>query len=435
MIDRYTLPEMGRIWSEQNKLANWLKIEVLACEAWARLGFIPFPALANIKDRAGFELARVKEIEAEVRHDVIAFLTNVAEYVGEDSRYIHMGLTSSDILDTGLALQLRDSCDQILKRLHRLREVLGSRAREHRYTLMMGRTHGVHAEPITFGLKMAGWYTEVLRHIERITRVREVVSYGQISGAVGTLANVDPAVERHVCEQLGLKPCKVSTQVIQRDRHAEYLTTLALVASSLEKMSTEIRNLQRTEIREVEEPFRPGQKGSSAMPHKRNPMMSERVTGLSRVIRGNALVGLENVALWHERDLTHSSAERVVLPDSSILLDYILDRFTRVMEGLVVNSDNMRANLEATMGVVFSQQVLLALIEKGFLREDAYRVVQETAMDSWHRKVPFKVLLQENEQIMAVLSEKELEGLFDYAYHLKNVDYIFARCGLDQEKG
>ena len=262
MIDRYTLPEMGRIWSEQNKLANWLKIEVLACEAWARLGFIPFPALANIKDRAGFELARVKEIEAEVRHDVIAFLTNVAEYVGEDSRYIHMGLTSSDILDTGLALQLRDSCDQILKRLHRLREVLGSRAREHRYTLMMGRTHGVHAEPITFGLKMAGWYTEVLRHIERITRVREVVSYGQISGAVGTLANVDPAVERHVCEQLGLKPCKVSTQVIQRDRHAEYLTTLALVASSLEKMSTEIRNLQRTEIREVEEPFRSGQKGS-----------------------------------------------------------------------------------------------------------------------------------------------------------------------------
>lgn len=435
MIERYTLPEMGRIWSEQNKLANWLQIEILACEAWARLGLIPSPALASIKERAGFELARVKEIEAEVRHDVIAFLTNVAEYVGEDSRYIHMGLTSSDILDTGLALQLRDSCDQILIRLHKLKEVLGSRAREHRYTLMMGRTHGVHAEPITFGLKMAGWYTEVLRHIERITRAREVVSYGQISGAVGTLANVDPAVERYVCEQLGLKPCKVSTQVIQRDRHAEYLTTLALVASSLEKMSTEIRNLQRTEIREVEEPFHSGQKGSSAMPHKRNPMMSERVTGLSRVIRGNALVGLENVALWHERDLTHSSAERVILPDSSILLDYILDRFTRVMEGLVVNSDNMRANLEATMGVVFSQQVLLALIEKGFLREDAYRVVQETAMDSWRRRVSFKALLQENDQIRAVLSEEEMESLFNYSYHLKNVDYIFARCGLDQGKG
>jgi adenylosuccinate lyase len=431
VIERYTLPEMGEIWSEQTKLSNWLKIEILACEGWGKLGAIPSPALDNIRSKADFELARVKEIEAEVRHDVIAFLTNVAEYVGEDSRYIHMGLTSSDLLDTSLALQLRDSCDQLLKRMYRLREVLGARAKEHRYTLMMGRTHGVHAEPITFGLKMAVWYTEVERHIERITRAREAVSYGQISGAVGTLANVDPVVEQHVCEQLGLKPCKISTQIIQRDRHAEYLTTLALVASSLEKMATEIRNLQRTEIREVEEPFYSGQKGSSAMPHKRNPMMSERVTGLSRVIRSNAMVGLENVALWHERDLTHSSAERVVLPDSSILLDYILDRFIRIMEGLVVNSDNMRTNLEATMGVVFSQQVLLALIEKGFLREDAYRVVQEAAMDSWHRRIPFKVLLQENEQIKAIMSEKELEALFDYSYHLKNVDYLFARCGLD----
>jgi adenylosuccinate lyase len=430
MIARYTLPEMGQVWSEQTKLANWLKIEILVCEAWAQLGAIPPAALENIRNRAGFDLNRIKEIEAETRHDVIAFLTNVAEHVGEDSKYIHMGLTSSDILDTGLALQLRDSCDLILKRLHDLMEVLAARAREYKYTLMPGRTHGVHAEPVTFGLKLAGWYTEIERHIERITRTRDTVSCGKISGAVGTMANVDPAVERYVCEQLGLTPCKVSTQIIQRDRHAEYLTVLALVAGSLEKMATEIRNLQRTEIREVEEPFHSGQKGSSAMPHKRNPMISERITGLSRLIRSNALVGLENMALWHERDLTHSSTERVILPDSSILLDYILERFTRVMERLVVNRDNMSSNLEATMGLVFSQQVLLALIDKGFLREDAYRLVQEAAMDAWQRRIPFKELLQKDERIRAALPADELERLFDYSYHLKNVDYIFARCGL-----
>jgi adenylosuccinate lyase len=430
MIARYTLPEMGQVWSEQTKLTNWLKIEILVCEAWAQLGAIPPAALENIRNRAGFDLNRIKEIEAETRHDVIAFLTNVAEHVGEDSKYIHMGLTSSDILDTGLALQLRDSCDLILKRLHDLMEVLAARAREYKYTLMPGRTHGVHAEPVTFGLKLAGWYTEIERHIERITRTRDTVSCGKISGAVGTMANVDPAVERYVCEQLGLTPCKVSTQIIQRDRHAEYLTVLALVAGSLEKMATEIRNLQRTEIREVEEPFHSGQKGSSAMPHKRNPMISERITGLSRLIRSNALVGLENMALWHERDLTHSSTERVILPDSSILLDYILERFTRVMERLVVNRDNMSSNLEATMGLVFSQQVLLALIDKGFLREDAYRLVQEAAMDAWQRRIPFKELLQKDERIRAALSADELERLFDYSYHLKNVDYIFARCGL-----
>jgi adenylosuccinate lyase len=430
MIARYTLPEMGQVWSEQTKLANWLKIEILVCEAWAQLGAIPPAALENIRNRAGFDLNRIKEIEAETRHDVIAFLTNVAEHVGEDSKYIHMGLTSSDILDTGLALQLRDSCDLILKRLHDLMEVLAARAREYKYTLMPGRTHGVHAEPVTFGLKLAGWYTEIERHIERITRARATVSCGKISGAVGTMANVDPAVERYVCEQLGLTPCKVSTQIIQRDRHAEYLTVLALVAGSLEKMATEIRNLQRTEIREVEEPFHSGQKGSSAMPHKRNPMISERITGLSRLIRSNALVGLENMALWHERDLTHSSTERVILPDSSILLDYILEKFTRVMERLVVNRDNMSSNLEATMGLVFSQQVLLALIDKGFLREDAYRLVQEAAMDAWQRRIPFKELLQKDERIRAALPADELERLFDYSYHLKNVDYIFARCGL-----
>ena len=426
MIARYTLPEMGQVWSEQTKLTNWLKIEILVCEAWAQLGAIPPAALENIRNRAGFDLNRIKEIEAETRHDVIAFLTNVAEHVGEDSKYIHMGLTSSDILDTGLALQLRDSCDLILKRLHDLMEVLAARAREYKYTLMPGRTHGVHAEPVTFGLKLAGWYTEIERHIERITRTRDTVSCGKISGAVGTMANVDPAVERYVCEQLGLTPCKVSTQIIQRDRHAEYLTVLALVAGSLEKMATEIRNLQRTEIREVEEPFHSGQKGSSAMPHKRNPMISERITGLSRLIRSNALVGLENMALWHERDLTHSSTERVILPDSSILLDYILERFTRVMERLVVNRDNMSSNLEATMGLVFSQQVLLALIDKGFLREDAYEL--QDAMIPGSAGSPQES--QKDERIRAALPADELERLFDYSYHLKNVDYIFARCGL-----
>ncbi len=431
MIERYTLPEMGQVWSEDTKLNNWLKIEILACEGWALKGVIPGEALNNIREKARFDAARVKEIENEVRHDVIAFLTNVAEYVGDDSKFIHMGLTSSDILDTGVALQMRDSCDLILARLDKLKNVVAEKAREHKYTLMMGRSHGVHAEPITFGLKMAQWYTEITRHIERLKRTRETVAYGAISGAVGTLAHVDPAVEKHVCEQLGLKVCEVSTQIIQRDRHAEYLTTLALVASSLEKMSTEIRNLQRTELRELEEPFHSGQKGSSAMPHKRNPMMSERVTGLSRVIRANAMVGMENVALWHERDLTHSSAERVILPDSSVLLDYVLDRFTRVVEGMTVNAERMRDNVEMTLGLVFSQQVLLALVEKGLLREDAYRLVQGLAMQSWHTQVPFKELLLRNGEIGSALSPDELEGLFDYAHHLKNVDYIMARCGLD----
>lgn len=430
MIERYTLPEMGRIWSEENKLSNWLEIEILACEAWAELGVIPREAAVNIRNRARFDVQRVKEIEEEVRHDVIAFTTCVAEYVGEDSKYIHLGMTSSDVLDTGLALQLRDSANLILDKLERLKEVLARLAREHKYTLMVGRTHGVHGEPVTFGLKMALWYTEIERGIERMKRAREVVSYGKISGAVGTFANVDPRVEEYVCAKLGLKPCKVSTQIIQRDRHAEYLTALALVAGSLEKMATEIRNLQRTDILEVEEPFYAGQKGSSAMPHKRNPMMSERVTGLARVIRSNALAGLENMALWHERDLTHSSAERVILPDSSILLDYILDKFIKVMDGLNVYPENMKANLEKTLGLVFSQRVLLALIDKGLLREKAYRMVQDTAMQAWKERKPFRELLEQNPVIRDYLTSEELNSLFDYSYHLKHVDYIMERCGL-----
>lgn len=430
MIERYTLPQMGAVWSEDAKLQNWLAIEVLACEAWAELGMIPKEAAKNIKNKAAFDIEGVRQIEEEVRHDVIAFLTNVAKYVGDDSKYIHMGLTSSDILDTGLALQMKRSADLIMARLLKLKEVLAGKAREHKYTLMVGRTHGIHGEPVTFGLKMALWYTEMERSIERLEKAREVVSYGKISGAVGTFANIDPAVEKYVCENLGLKPCQVSTQIVQRDRHAEYLNTLALIASSLEKMATEIRNLQRTDILEAEEPFYAGQKGSSAMPHKRNPMMSERVAGLARVIRSNALAGMENVALWHERDLTHSSVERVILPDSSILLDYILDKFTKVMEGLVVYPENMMANLEKTLGLVFSQRALLALIDKGLLREDAYRIVQDSAMESWRTRVPFKELLNKNEMVQKYLSPQELAALFDYAYHLKNVDHIIARCGL-----
>ncbi|WP_297202292.1 adenylosuccinate lyase [Thermanaeromonas sp.] len=430
MIERYTLPEMARIWEEENKFRKWLEIEIYACEAWAELGKIPPEALAEIKERAGFNVSRIKEIENTVRHDVIAFLTSVAEQVGEASKYIHLGLTSSDILDTALALLMREAADQLLRRLKRLRAVLVEKAREHKYTLMMGRTHGVHAEPVTFGLKMALWVMEVDRHTERLHQAREMISVGKISGAVGTFANVDPRVEEYVCRKLGLKPAQVSTQIIQRDRHAQYMTTLAIIASSLEKMATEIRNLQRTDILEVEEPFTQGQKGSSAMPHKRNPIMCERIAGLARVIRSNALAALENIALWHERDLTHSSVERIIIPDSTILLDYMLAKFTEVMEGLKVYPENMRRNLEATHGLVFSQRVLLALVEKGLLREEAYALVQRNAMEAWRKGVSFKELLLKDPEITCRLSPSEIEELFDYNYHLKYIDYIFERAGL-----
>ncbi len=431
MIERYTLPEMGRVWAEENKLANWLKIEILACEAWAKLGRIPVEAVETIKAKAAFDITRVKEIEAEVRHDVIAFLTNVAEHVGDESKYIHLGLTSSDILDTGLALQMREAAQLILEKAESLTRAIAKQAKKHKYTLMMGRTHGVHAEPVTFGLKMALWYAEMARNRRRLEQAKDVISYGKISGAVGTFANVDPYVEEYVCAHLGLKPCPVSTQVIQRDRHAEFMAVLAVVASSIEKMATEIRNLQRTDILEVEEPFYSGQKGSSAMPHKRNPMMSERVAGLARVIRGNALAAMENVALWHERDLTHSSVERVIIPDSCILLHYILDKFTNVVDNLVVYEDNMRANLEKTLGLVFSQRVMLALVEKGVLRETAYRWVQRNAMRAWAEKTPLKRLLLEDREIREKLGDDEIKQLFDYSYHTRYVDVIFKRCGLD----
>jgi adenylosuccinate lyase len=430
MIKRYTLPEMGAIWSEESKFNNWLKIEVAACEAWAKLGKIPADAVETINARAQFDIQRINEIEAEVRHDVIAFLTNVGEYVGEDSKYIHLGLTSSDILDTGIAMQMRDSADIILAQLAKLQAVIKEKALKYQYTLCIGRTHGVHGEPTTFGLKMALWYTELDRNIERLEQAREIIAYGAISGAVGNFAHLDPRVEEYVCEKLGLKPCLVSTQIIQRDRHADFMTNLAVVASSVEKMATEIRNLQRTDILEVEEPFRAGQKGSSAMPHKRNPMMSERVAGLSRVIRGNAMASLENVALWHERDLTHSSVERIIIPDSCILLDYMLEKFIAVMDGLVVYEDNMARNIETTLGLVFSQQLLLALVGKGISREKAYSMVQGDSMRSWQEKIPFKQLILEDAAMMSFFTPAELEGIFNYDVYTANVDYIFQRSGL-----
>ncbi|MBO8158299.1 adenylosuccinate lyase [Thermosyntropha sp.] len=431
MIERYTLPEMGHIWSEKNKLNNWLKIEIAACEAWALLGHIPEEAVEAIKKKADFNIERIREIEAEVHHDVIAFLTNVAEYVGEESKYIHLGMTSSDILDTGLAMQMRDSADLILKKLAQLKEVVGEKAKKYKYTLIIGRTHGIHGEPTTFGLKMALWYTEIERNIERLKQAKEMISYGAISGAVGNFAHLDPRVEEYVCEKLGLKPCPVSTQIIQRDRHAQFMCTLAVIASSLEKMATEIRNLQRTDILEVEEPFRKGQKGSSAMPHKRNPMMSERVAGLSRVVRGNALAAMENVALWHERDLTHSSVERVIIPDSCILVDYMLAKFIGIMEGLVVYEDNMLENINKTRGLVFSQELMLALVKKGILREEAYRMVQRNAMRSWKERLDFKELVLNDDEIMGIITPDELEAVFDLSLYTQNVDYIFKRCGLE----
>ena len=430
MITRYTLPDMGAVWSEESKLNNWLKIEVAACEAWAQLGRIPAGSVETIKSRANFDVDRIAEIEAEVRHDVIAFLTNVGEYVGDDSKYIHLGLTSSDILDTGIAMQMRDSAGIILAKLEKLQDVIKAKALQYKYTLCIGRTHGVHGEPTTFGLKMALWYTEMDRNIERLKQAREVIAYGAISGAVGNFAHLDPRVEEYVCEKLGLKPCLVSTQVIQRDRHADFMTNLAVVASSLEKMATEIRNLQRTDILEAEEPFKAGQKGSSAMPHKRNPMMSERVAGLSRVIRGNATAALENVALWHERDLTHSSVERVIIPDSCILLDYMLEKFTAIVEGLVVYEDNMARNIETTLGLVFSQQMLLALVGKGLSREKSYSLVQSNAMRSWREKIPFKQLILDDQAIMNLITPDEVDKIFDYGVYTANVDYIFKRSGL-----
>jgi len=431
LIERYSRPEMAEIWIDQNKFATWLKVEILACEALTELGEIPKEALANIKAKANFDKSRVLEIEETVKHDVIAFLTNVAEYVGPDSRYIHLGMTSSDLLDTALSSLMRQAGGLLLDGLKELRKVLGERAIEFKKTVCIGRSHGIHAEPTTFGLKMALWHDEVGRGIERLERAVETISVGKISGAVGTFAHIDPWVESYVCAKLELKPAPVSTQIIQRDRHAEFLGVLALIAASLEKFATEIRNLQRTEIMETEEPFTKGQKGSSAMPHKRNPVASENISGLARLIRANASAALENIALWHERDISHSSVERIVIPDSTIALDYMLHRFTKVVSNLVVYPERMLENLHMTKGLIFSQAVLLALAKKGITREKAYQLVQENAMEVWESGEDFREKVLDDEGIGVHLNKAEIESCFDLDENLKNVDFIFERIGLN----
>jgi adenylosuccinate lyase len=427
MIPRYSRKEMEAIWSAQNRFQKWLDIEILACEALAKRGDIPREALRTIKAKARFDIDRIDEIERTVKHDVIAFLTSVAEFVGPDSRFIHMGLTSSDILDTSLAVLLKEASEILLADIDKLLGVLKKKAIRHKLTLMIGRTHGIHAEPVTFGLKMAMWYEEMARNRERLGRARDTVSCGKISGAVGTFAFIDPAVEEYVCKKLGLSPEKVATQIIQRDRHAEYFTTLAVIASSIDKFATEIRHLQRTEVREAEEYFSPGQKGSSAMPHKRNPVLSENLSGLARLMRGYALAAMENVALWHERDISHSSVERVIGPDATILLDFMLSRFTRLIDELVVYPGRMIENLNLTHGVIFSQMVLLKLTEKGMTREQAYAVVQENAMRSWREGIEFKELLLSDGRVKSHLDPKQIESVFRLENFLGNVDYIFKR--------
>lgn len=427
MIKRYSRSRMRSVWEDENKFQKWLEIEILACEAQAKLGNIPPQAVDRIKKRAKFNVERVAEIEKETQHDVVAFLTNLSENVGKEGRYIHYGMTSSDILDTGLSLLMRETAKILIEDIKKLMKILKKIALQYEDTMMMGRTHGIHAEPVTFGLKMALWYYEMERNLKRMEEAMEVISYGKISGVVGTYANIHPYVESYVCRKLGLKPAEVSTQTLQRDRHAQYLMTLAIIASSLDKFATEIRALQRTDLREVEEPFTRGQKGSSAMPHKRNPILAERISGLSRVIRGNVQAALENIALWHERDISHSSVERIILPDSTILLDYMLDRFIYIMQNLNVYPENMQKNMEKTHGLVFSQRVLLALIDKGVSREEAYRIVQDNAMKTWGGEGDFRELLDKDRRMKNYLKKEELKKCFDYKFYLRNIKHIFKR--------
>ncbi len=427
MIPRYSRPEMARLWSEENRFAAWLKVEIAATEVLAERGVVPAAALRAIREKARFDLARIEEIEREVQHDVIAFVSCVAESVGAEGRWLHYGLTSSDVVDTALAMLMRDACDLLRRGLVGLMQAVRERALRHKHAAMIGRTHGVHAEPTTFGLKLALWHAELQRQLERLERARATIAVGKLSGAVGTFSHLPPEVEEAVCAKLGLRPAPASSQVLQRDRHAEVMTTLALVACSLEKFATEVRALQKTEVREVEEPFAAGQKGSSAMPHKRNPVGSEQVSGLARLLRANALAALENVALWHERDISHSSVERVIVPDSFLALDHMLARFTRIVEGMSVDEARMRRNLDLGQGLVFSGQLLLELTAKGMRREDAYRVVQTHAMEAWKSESDFRRRVQDDPEIRAVLSEAELAQVFDLERYLAHVDAIFAR--------
>jgi len=427
MISRYTRPEMERIWTEQRKFETWLEIELLACEALAELGEIPRETVKEIREKASFDVQRVSEIEKETKHDVIAFLTSVGEYIGPLSKYLHYGLTSSDVLDTSLGLLLKEASDLILQDIHQLLGVLKEKAYQHKETLMIGRSHGVHAEPITFGLKMALWHDEMKRNLFRMERAKEAVCVGKISGAVGTFAHIPPSVEEYVCKRLGLKAAPISTQIVQRDLHAEFFTTLALIASSIEKFAVELRHLQRTEVLEVEEFFSKGQKGSSSMPHKRNPISSENLSGLARLVRSYSIASLENIPLWHERDISHSSVERVIAPDATILIDYMLSRFTSIVKNLIVYPDHMKTNLEKMGGPIFSEAVLLLLTRKGLSREEAYVAVQRNAMKVWEGGGDFKTFLSQDETIQRLLKPEELNEAFDAKAPLKHIDVVYRR--------
>jgi adenylosuccinate lyase len=421
---------MSAIWSDENKFQKMLDVEILACEALADLGKIPQKELKNIKSKAKFDVKRIEEIEKTTRHDIIAFLHNIAEYIGDSSRFVHQGLTSSDVLDTGLSVMMKESADVILEDLKALKQELRKKAAKYKYTAMVGRSHGVHAEPTTFGLKLALFFDEINRCIERVNRAKEVISVGKISGPVGTYSNIEPYVESYVCKKLGLKPANISTQILQRDRHAEYLSEIAIVGATLEKIATEFRNLQKTEVREVEEPFVKGQKGSSAMPHKRNPVMCERIAGLARVLRANAAASMENVALWHERDISHSSAERIIIPDSVILLDYMLNQMIEIIRGLLVYPENMSANLSKTKGLVFSARILVELEKRGVGRKKAYDIIQRCAMKVWESGIDFKDALNADNDFIKLVKAKEVGTFFDVAYYTKHVDAIFKKVGI-----
>jgi adenylosuccinate lyase len=430
VIDRYSRPEMANLWTLEQRYHWWLQVEILACEAWADLGVIPAEDVAKIREKATFDVNRVLEIEQETRHDVVAFTRAVSESLGPERKWVHYGLTSTDVVDTALSAQIQKAVAILRDDIGQLLDTLKTLAAKHKYTVMMGRTHGVHAEPTTFGLKVALWYAEMVRNLERFDAAAERMRYGKISGAVGTYANVHPKVEQYVCEKLGLKPAPISTQTLQRDRHAEFVFTLSLIGTTLDKIATEIRGLQKSEIRELEEPFYKGQKGSSAMPHKRNPVSCEQISGLARVLRGYVIPALEDVPLWHERDISHSSVERVIIPDATILVDYLLNRMNRILRDLNVYPENMKRNMERTYGLTYSQRVLTALIDKGIAREVAYDTVQPCAMRAWEEERPFRDIIKEAPLVKENLSEQELDACFDPSWHLKHVDTIFERLGL-----